>query len=135
MALKDAPTPEIKPLGSPQGRFDTSPLHQTQLGGLFNPDLDNLAYEGAGGLEKGPISIDTRLGDQFNDQLDKLAREGVGGLQSGFPETTNPKLYPSEVDKGVIAQPAGTKHNSESTTLGTGAPAQLGKPDPFANLK
>jgi hypothetical protein len=49
MALEDAITPEIKPLGSPTGRFDHSPLGMT-TGDVTLEDLtlaDTLAGEGA----------------------------------------------------------------------------------------
>tara|TARA_Y100000004_G_scaffold158019_1_gene184077 strand:- start:109 stop:420 length:312 start_codon:yes stop_codon:yes gene_type:complete len=52
MALKDAPTPEIKPMGSPVGRFESSPLADTNMGDLTKPDI--FAREEVGGMDKFP---------------------------------------------------------------------------------
>ena len=45
MALEDAITPEVNPLGSPKGRFEESPLAMTEQGDLVL--VDQLAGEGA----------------------------------------------------------------------------------------
>ncbi len=45
MALEDAITPDVKPLGSPAGRFQNSPLADTTQGDLTS--VDPLAGEGA----------------------------------------------------------------------------------------
>jgi hypothetical protein len=54
MALEDAKLPygEIKPLGSPSGRFQSSPLADTALGDLKKPDI--FAREDVGGMDKFP---------------------------------------------------------------------------------
>lgn len=60
MALKDfketdfnlSQLPDIKPLGSPVGRFEASPLADTKMGDLQTKDI--FAGEGIGGLDKYP---------------------------------------------------------------------------------
>ena len=48
MALEDAKTPDVKPLGSPVGRFAESPLADTSMGsGTYDNPADKLAREGA----------------------------------------------------------------------------------------
>ena len=60
MSLKDfteddfklSQLPDIKPLGSPMGRFEASPLADTKMGDLQKSDI--FAGEGIGGLDKHP---------------------------------------------------------------------------------
>jgi hypothetical protein len=52
MALEDTALPNIKPLGSPSGRFDASPLAETSLGNL-QATPDTLAGEDIGGIAGG----------------------------------------------------------------------------------
>ena len=48
MALEDAKTPDVKPLGSPVGRFAESPLADTSMGSAtYDNPADKLAREGA----------------------------------------------------------------------------------------
>ena len=48
MALEDAKTPDVKPLGSPEGRFAESPLANTTMRAYtYNNPADPLAGEGA----------------------------------------------------------------------------------------
>ena len=58
MALEDAITPDVKPLGSPAGRFQNSPLADTTQGDLTS--VDPLAGEGASSRNSGYL-VDTTL--------------------------------------------------------------------------
>ena len=56
MALEDAALPDIKPLGSPSGRFQSSPLAETSLGNL-QARPDTLAGEDIGGVAGSDIPL------------------------------------------------------------------------------
>lgn len=68
MALKDAPTPEIKPMGSPVGRFESSPLADTNMGDLTKADI--FAREDVGGMNNFPdIPEPQKIPNEIDGQL------------------------------------------------------------------